>query len=67
VSPVEIEHVPDSYISSICLLHCGFRLAYSTLKMEATYSPEKSVKFEQIAQRYIPEDMTLDVYSKGFW
>jgi hypothetical protein len=35
-------------------------LAYSsTLKMEATYSSETLVGFQQTTRRYIPEDITL--------
>jgi hypothetical protein len=50
--------------SSIChLLHAGF-LAYSlTLKMEATYSFEMSVYFQQTMSNYIPEARTL--HEKG--
>jgi hypothetical protein len=31
----------------------------STLKMEATYSSETTVDFEQTTRRYIPDDVTL--------
>jgi hypothetical protein len=35
-------------------------LAYSTtLKMEAIYSSETSVDFQQTTRRYIPEDRTI--------
>jgi hypothetical protein len=39
-------------------------LVYSQiLKMEATYSSEISVCFQQTTRRYIPEDITLNVFS----
>jgi hypothetical protein len=38
-------------------------LAYtSTLKMEATYSSEMSVDFQQTTQPYNPEDRTLHIH-----
>jgi hypothetical protein len=41
------------------MIQPDFFLAYSsTLKMEATYSPEKSVDFQRNTRRYIPEDST---------
>jgi hypothetical protein len=41
------------------LLQGYLYLFYLTLKMEATYSYETSVAFQQTTQRYIPEDRTL--------
>jgi hypothetical protein len=49
--------------SASTLVYC---LAYSsTLKMEATCSSEKSVDFQRITRRYIPEDRTVQ-FSRGF-
>jgi hypothetical protein len=48
--------------ASFTLVFC---LAYSsTLKTEATYSSETSVVFQRNTRRYIPENRTLQVYTK---
>jgi hypothetical protein len=39
---------------------CYRLVSYSTLKTEATCSSETSVDFKQTAQRYIPEDRSID-------
>jgi hypothetical protein len=38
------------------------QLIFSTLKMEAIYSPETSVETQRTTRRYIPEDSTPYIY-----
>jgi hypothetical protein len=46
----------------------GFLSAYSLImKMEAMPSSEKSVEFQRITQRYIPEDSTLHTIRFSRW
>jgi hypothetical protein len=46
----------DLLATCFTLVSC---LPYSTLKMEATCSPEKSVDFQQTTQYYMPEYIIL--------
>jgi hypothetical protein len=53
--------VSEKHDSACHLLSCGFlaQLIFSTLKMEAICSSEKSVDTQRTTRQYIPEDGTL--------